>query len=64
MTLKEARIGAGLSRNRAAVALGVHPNTLCNWEMHDREPSVSDARKMAALYRVPIESIIDDCYKK
>lgn len=49
--LRRLRLGAGFDRVAdAAKQLGVHPNTLYNWENGRYRLSAKDARAMAELY--------------
>ncbi len=49
-----ARESAGISRDQAAGKLKIHPDKLLEWEEGEKRPSISQLRKMAALYKRPI----------
>lgn len=57
MTLKAARVNAGLTQKDAANALGVSEQTLSNHERGISEPRVSMIEKICKLYGVKQEEI-------
>ena len=52
LTLKAARINAGLTQKEAAAALGITKGTLANYEMGKTVPKIDTAKKMVKLYGV------------
>lgn len=58
ITLAAARINAGYIQEDVAKALNVSKQTIVNWENAKAEPSISQARKLAELYRIPLEQLI------
>lgn len=58
LTLKGARVNAGLTQKEAGEKLGVTSVTLSNWEKGKTFPKASQLVKIASLYGVRIEDII------
>lgn len=58
VTLKAARVNAGLFQSAAASALGVSKATIINWEKGKTYPNINQIEAICHLYRVPIDSII------
>lgn len=52
-----ARVNANLTQDDVAKALNVSKNTVVAWEKYKSEPSVSQAKKMEALYNIPLDMI-------
>lgn len=52
MTLKAARVNAGLTQPEAAAQLGVTKNTLSNWELSRSFPTVPQIKQIERLYGV------------
>lgn len=52
LTLKAARINAGLTQKEAAKALGVTDITLHNWEKGNRIPNTKNVIKIMKLYNI------------
>ena len=57
ITLKAARVNAGLTQQDAARQLGVTVQTLSNYEKYKRSPSILVAKKMAALYDATLDDL-------
>lgn len=57
MTLKAARVNAGLTQTEAAKQLGVTKNTLSNWELGRSFPTVPQIRLIEDLYKVPFAEL-------
>lgn len=55
--LAQLRAKAGLSRDKAAVMIGVAPNTLFRYESGRNDIGLEAAEKMALLYKVPFDAI-------
>lgn len=55
LTLKAARVNAGLTQTEAAKRLNISQNTLIGWEKGRRYPTLLQARDMSNLYGVPID---------
>lgn len=58
MTLKAARVNAGLSQKEAAAKLGISAQTLLNYEKGRHYPDVLILRKIEDLYEVSYRQII------
>ena len=58
MTLKAARINAGIDQKTAANKLGVSPDTLGNWEKGLTFPNVPQILRIEDLYSVSFADII------
>lgn len=64
ITMKAARVNAGLTQQQAANALNISKNTLVRYEKGKAVPLVTMARDMAKLYGISVNDIIflpDDC---
>ena len=55
--LAQLRRKGGLSRDKAAVSLGVSPNTLLRYEHGINDIGLETAERMAALYNVSFDDI-------
>lgn len=58
VTMRAARINAGLTLETAAKPLKVTAQTVFNWEKGATEPTISQAYAMADLYNTTIDDII------
>lgn len=58
ITLKAARVNAGLTQKEASKLLGISPITLRNYEKNKTKPDIEIAEKIAKLYGTTIENII------
>lgn len=58
MTLKAARVNAGLTQKKAAEMLGISEYTLINYEKGKSSPDVYVLKKIENLYGVPYHRII------
>lgn len=57
LTLKAARVNAGLSVKAAAEAVGVTEDTMYRYEAGKSSPKIGTAKKLAGLYGVSIDAI-------
>ena len=57
ITLKAARVNAGMTQTEAAEQLGVTKNTLSNWEGGKSAPTAPQIKRLVALYRVAFEEL-------
>ena len=58
ISLAAARVNVDLTQAEVAKALHISPNTLVAWEKGKSEPTVSQGRALAELYKIPIDSLI------
>lgn len=58
ITLKAARVNAGLTQKEAAKKLNISKGTLASYEMYRTIPSVDTAKKIADLYGLEVDGII------
>ncbi|MBR7072476.1 MAG: helix-turn-helix transcriptional regulator [Eubacterium sp.] len=58
ITLKAARVNAGLTQKEAGAEIGVDEGTIRSWEQGETEPKISQAYAIAELYGIPVDSII------
>ena len=58
MTLKAARVNAGLTQKEAAKKLGVSANTLCAYERGKLYPSICVVKRMEKAYNVSYNDLI------
>lgn len=57
ISLKAARVNAGLTQQDVAKAMSVTAQTISNWENGSQEPKLNQARKLSALYKLPLDYI-------
>ena len=57
MSLKAARIDAGLTQAKAAKALDISKGTLSNYEKRKTIPDIDMAYKMATLYHRSVDEL-------
>ena len=58
ITLKAARVNAGMTQTEAAAAIKVNPTTLGNWEKGRPHPPADRAEQLCELYGASIDDII------
>ena len=58
ITLKAARVNAGLTQKEAAKRLKISKGTLASYEMYRTIPNVDIAQKIANLYGLEVDGII------
>lgn len=58
ITLKAARVNAGLTQTEASAVLGVTKATLSNWERGKTYPRADMWMRISDLYGVPINELI------
>ena len=57
ISLKAARVNAGLTQEEAAKRLQITKQTLLNWEKGMSEPSISQARQLEQIYGLALDYI-------
>lgn len=57
ITLKAARINAGLTQDEAAQALGISKSNLLTWESHPGEIKVKYLPRIEEVYGYPLSNI-------
>ena len=58
ITLKAARVNAGLTQKAVIKELGISKTTLANYEKGRTSPDIETGKALAALYGASIEDII------
>lgn len=58
ISMRAARVNAGLTLDEVAKALEISSKTVSNWENGVAEPRISQCVRMSKLYGLPIDSII------
>lgn len=58
MSLKAARVNAGMTQKIAAKEIGVSNKTLCKWEKGETMPKADKIDKICTLYNVCYDNII------
>lgn len=58
LTLKAARVQAGLTQQEAAKRIGVNPATLCNYENQKSFPDIPILKRIEQVYGVNYSDII------
>lgn len=64
ITLKAARVNAGLTQKEAAKRLNISKSTLASYEMYRTKPDIEKAKQIADLYGTTVDGIIflpNDC---
>ena len=56
--LRKAREDAEMSREQVCLALGVHYNTLKNWELGTTEPKPTELVVLAEMYGCGVEALL------
>jgi len=57
VSLKAARVNAGLSQDEAAKAIGVSNATICSWERENSYPDVMQFETLCNLYGAPTDCV-------
>lgn len=57
ISLAAARVNAEMTQTEAAKAMSVSKNTLVNWEKGTSKPSITQAKELAAIYKIPLDYI-------
>ena len=57
--LFQARIKCGLSQEAVAEKLGVSRQTVSKWETDETLPDIRQSKKMAVLYNISLDELID-----
>ena len=57
LSLKAARVNAGLTQEEAAARLGINRNTLQRWERGQTFPRIDQVKKLACIYDTNEECI-------
>ncbi len=57
ISLAAARVNACLTQDDVSKAMGVSKNTIVKWEKGISEPSISQGRELAKLYKIPLDYI-------
>lgn len=60
LTLKQARLLAGLTQRDVAEVLGVHVQTYMKWERNPEEMSIGTAKQFSRIVNVSLENIFFD----
>lgn len=58
ITLKAARVNAGLSQKEVAIVLGVSNKTISSWENGDTFPSAEKINALCKLYGMSYDDLI------
>lgn len=57
ISLKAARINAGLKQKEVSAAMHVDTATIINWEKGKTSPRADQLRRLCELYSIPIDNI-------
>lgn len=55
ISIKAARVNAGLTQEEAAKKLGINPNTLARYERDSGKLSLEMLKKLSDLYKIPTD---------
>lgn len=64
ISLAAARVNARLTQEEVAKEMKVSKNTIVAWEKEASEPSVSQARKLAEMFKIDLDHIFFADYIK
>lgn len=57
ISLAAARVNAGMTQEEVSKKMKVSKNTLVKWEKGQTEPSITQGRELANLYKIPLDFI-------
>lgn len=57
ISLKAARVNAGLTQSELADMLKVHRNTIASWENNPKSLSIEEAEKICSILKVEMNQI-------
>lgn len=57
MSLKAARVNAGLTQEQVAEMMEISPTTLSGWENGDRRIKADDFKRLCDIYNVSMDAI-------
>ncbi len=57
ISLAAARVNAGMTQEDVSKEMKISKTTLVNWEKGISEPSISQGRKLAHIYNIPLDYI-------
>lgn len=57
ISLAAARVNAEMTQTEAAKAMSVSKNTLVNWEKGTSKPSITQAKELVVIYKIPLDYI-------
>lgn len=55
ISIKAARVNAGLTQEEAAKQLGINPNTLASYEKKSDKLTIELLKKLSELYGIPVD---------
>lgn len=55
ISIKAARVNAGLTQEEAARRLGINPDTLASYERNSSKLTLEMLKKLADLYKIPAD---------
>ena len=58
ISLKAARVNAGLTQSFVCDALNISKTTITNYELYRTKPDIETAKKLAELYGMTVDDII------
>lgn len=64
ITLKVARVNAGLTQSQVAKKLAVDRATMINWESGKTSPTLDNAQRMCRLYGISIADLAEPTERK
>lgn len=57
ISLKAARVNAGLTQKEASKAIGINVSTMIKWESGQTCPKFSQLTDLCSLYNIPVANI-------
>lgn len=57
ISIKAARVNAGLTQNEVAKAIGKSKTTIVSYESYTTIPDIQTAQAMATLFKMPVDDI-------
>lgn len=57
ISLKAARVNAGLNQTEAAKMLNISVSSLNSWESGETEPKFSQIKRLCEIYNIPFDNL-------
>lgn len=58
ITLRAARVNAGMTQAEAAKSAGVDKATIVNWERGKTSPRIDDIKNLCKIYKIDLNNLI------
>lgn len=58
ISLRAARVNAGLKQREVAVLINVDKSTISSWERGLSQPKIEQAQALSEIYKIPLDDLI------